>query len=114
MDNFHFLVANYSDLFAPVGHPKWWFSKGIPPKSPKHSGLGIIAIYPDFLVAFIDSFNMFQLFQNNLLYGVGFSARCQRKNCPPYICSSLAVVVLCFGKDYTRHTYEQPAHWSCS
>ena len=24
--------ANYSDLSR--GHPKWWFSKGIPPKSP--------------------------------------------------------------------------------
>ena len=23
---------------------KWWFSKGIPPKSPKHSGLEIIVI----------------------------------------------------------------------
>ncbi len=28
------------------GQLKWWFSKGIPPKSPKNSGLGIILICP--------------------------------------------------------------------
>ncbi len=27
-------VANYNDRLPPVGHLKWWFSKGIPPKSP--------------------------------------------------------------------------------
>ena len=39
--------ANYNDLSR--GHPKWWLSKGIPPKSPKHSGLGIIVICPDLI-----------------------------------------------------------------
>ena len=35
----HILWANYSDLSR--GHPKRWFNKGIFPKCPKHSGLGI-------------------------------------------------------------------------
>ena len=26
--------ANYSDRSPPVGHPKWWFSKGIHPTMP--------------------------------------------------------------------------------
>ena len=29
------------------GHPKWWFSKGIPAKNALHSGLGSIVICPD-------------------------------------------------------------------
>ncbi len=29
-----FKRAIYSDHSPPVGHPKWWFSKGIPPKWP--------------------------------------------------------------------------------
>ena len=34
----------------PSSHPKWWwFSKGSPPKSLKHSGLGIILIHPECL-----------------------------------------------------------------
>ena len=37
--------ANYSDLSR--GHPKWWFSKGIPSKIPLNSGLGIIVVWPD-------------------------------------------------------------------
>ena len=33
--------ANYNDVSR--GHvEKWWFNKGTSPKSPKHSGLGII------------------------------------------------------------------------
>lgn len=35
--------------FPPVavtGHPKWWFGKGIFPKSPDHSGLGTIVNFP--------------------------------------------------------------------
>ncbi len=28
----HRIWAIYNNLFPPVGHPKWWFSKGIPPK----------------------------------------------------------------------------------
>ena len=37
------VVANYNDVkLAGNGHPKWWFNKGTSPKSPKHSGLGII------------------------------------------------------------------------
>ena len=35
---------NYSDLSR--GQLKWWFSKGIPPKCPKNSGLGIIVSCP--------------------------------------------------------------------
>ena len=31
----------------PSSHPKWWFNKGTSPKSPKHSGLGIILICND-------------------------------------------------------------------
>ena len=42
-----FIWANYNDLFPPSSHLKLWFSKGIPLKSPKHSGLGIILICPD-------------------------------------------------------------------
>ena len=40
-----FTWANYNDVSR--GHLKLWFSKGIPPKSPKDSGLGIILICPD-------------------------------------------------------------------
>ena len=42
-----FIWANYNDLFPPSSHLKLWFSKGIPLKSPKHSGLGTILICPD-------------------------------------------------------------------
>ena len=42
--------ANYNDVSR--GHPKWWFNKGTSPKSPKHSGLGIILICPDLKVMF--------------------------------------------------------------
>ena len=28
----------------PSSHPKWWFSEGILPKCPKHSGLVIIIL----------------------------------------------------------------------
>ena len=38
--------TNYSDRSPPVGHPKWWFSKGIPQVSALNSGLGIIVICP--------------------------------------------------------------------
>ena len=37
--------TNYNDVSR--GHPKWWFNKGTSPKSPKHSGLGIILICPE-------------------------------------------------------------------
>ena len=40
-----FLWAIFLRRFPPVGHPKWWFNKGTSPKSPKHSGLGIILIW---------------------------------------------------------------------
>ena len=32
-------------------NPKWYFSKGIPPKCPKHSGLGIILVILETLFA---------------------------------------------------------------
>ena len=37
-----FICANYSDLLAPVCHPKWWSSKGIPPKFLIQDHLGMI------------------------------------------------------------------------
>ena len=46
------LWANYNDRFPPVGHPKWWFSKGIHPKSPKHSGLEIIVSFAQKCMSF--------------------------------------------------------------
>ena len=36
----HDVWADYNDVSR--CHPKWWFNKGTSPKSPKHSGLGII------------------------------------------------------------------------
>ena len=42
--------ANYSDLFSPVGKtPNGGDCKGISPKSPKNSGLGIIVICPEYI-----------------------------------------------------------------
>lgn len=37
----------YMFIFLGKLYPKWWFEKGIPLKSPKDSGLGIVVIYPD-------------------------------------------------------------------
>ena len=43
MSWFHVNWANYNDLSR--GHPKWWFSKGIPPQMPLiQVFLGIIVI----------------------------------------------------------------------
>ena len=39
--------ANYSDLFPPVGHPKWWVNRDIPSKWTLNSVLGIIVNCPD-------------------------------------------------------------------
>ncbi len=42
-----YVWENYSYLIR--GHLRCWYSKGIIPKSPKHSGLGIIEICPDII-----------------------------------------------------------------
>ena len=42
---YRWIYHTLSKLSRPL-HFKWWFSKGIPPKSPKNAGLGFIVICP--------------------------------------------------------------------
>lgn len=48
--NLAFICANYSDLLPPVGRPKWWSSKGIPPGPGHIIVIGAQGIPPKFLI----------------------------------------------------------------